>query len=53
MTEPLLTATLITLCVLSTTKLILKLFKRIKTSKCMGVNLEFSDNKDSDGVDLP
>lgn len=52
MTEPLLTATLITLCVLSATKLILKIFKRIKSSECMGVNLQFSDN-DSDGIDLP
>lgn len=52
MTEPLLTATLITLCVLSATKLILKVFSRIKKSDCMGVKMEFTDDH-SDGVQLP
>lgn len=52
MTDPLITATLITLLVLSATKLTLKLFSRIKRSNCMGVKLEFTDDHD-DGVQLP
>lgn len=54
MTEPILTITLITLVILSATKLILKVFSRIDRSNCSpwGFNAEFNKHSD-DGVDLP
>lgn len=52
MSDALVTPMLITLIVLSATKLAMKIFTRVKKSDCMGVNVEFNTD-DSDGVQLP
>lgn len=54
MTDPFVTTALITLIVLSTTKLIIKFLNRVKKSSCspFKVDMECNDNSD-DGIDLP
>lgn len=57
MTDPVITATLITLLVVSASKLLMKIFTRIKSSNCMGAEVQFTDTKDKkdsdESVQLP
>lgn len=47
MTDPVILASLISLLVISITKLAFRIVSRIKKSSCFGVDVEFTDDKDS------
>jgi hypothetical protein len=50
-TDPIVTASLISLLVITGSKLLMTLFKRVKNSECMGVKLNFTSGSGSEGSD--